>query len=480
MPTAKHEERDKHFGKWFRRMLIEAGILDYRYPIKGCGIWLPYGFKIRRRVTQILRDLHDARGHDEVQFPIMVTETNLRKEAAHIKDFENEVFWITHGGAKPLEIRYALRPTSETAIYPMLKLWIRSHADLPQKLYQISSVFRCETKTTRPIIRVREVTTFKEAHTSHATSEDAEAQIEEALQIYRAFFDACGVPYTTSRRPDWDKFPGALYSISFDVIMPDGRTLQSGTVHNLGQNFSNAFDIQYETKEGSHEYIWQTCYGISERAIASLLSVHGDDNGFVLAPQIAPVQAIIVPILQRGDQKPIVETCEQVAKKLRNHGFRTEIDKRDEMTPGAKFYYWELRGIPVRIEIGPRDMQEEQVTLVRRDTFEKQACKVRDLPTRLSTLMGQMSADMREKAWKEMKARIHRVDNLEKANELLRKKAGIMELLWCGAAECGHMLEEQVNARVLGTPLDVKEEATGKCIVCGKRASSLVRVAVAY
>jgi prolyl-tRNA synthetase len=480
MATAKREERDKHFGKWFRRMLIEAGILDYRYPIKGCGIWLPYGFKIRRLVTQLLRDLHDAKGHDEVQFPIMVTETNLRKEAAHIKDFENEVFWVTHGGTRPLEIRYALRPTSETAMYPMLKLWIRSHADLPQKLYQIGSVFRCETKTTRPIIRVREVTTFKEAHTAHATSEDAEAQVREALQIYRDFFDGCGVPYVISRRPDWDKFPGALYSISFDVVLPDGRTLQSGTVHNLGQNFSKAFDIQYETLQGTHEFVWQTCFGISERAVASLLSVHGDDNGIVLMPQIAPTQVIIVPILQKENPKLIIEACEGVAEKLKDMGFRVEIDRRDELTPGAKFFYWELRGIPIRMEIGPKDVQREQVVLVRRDSFKKEACSISELPIRVPRLVEQMSAEMREKARGWMKTRLHRVDSLEKATELLRKKAGIVELPWCGDAECGHQLEGKVDARLLGTPLDIEDKIEGKCAVCGKKTSSLVRIAVAY
>ena len=476
----KREKRDKHFGKWFRHILIDAEILDYRYPIKGCGVWLPYGHKIRKQITQLLRNLHDTTGHNEVQFPIMVTETNLRKEATHIKDFENEVFWITHGGQKPLEIKYALRPTSETAIYPMLKLWIRSHADLPKKLYQIGSVFRYETKTTRPIIRVRELTTFKEAHTSHATPEDAETQIKKATQIYKKFFDACGIPYTINRRPDWDKFPGALYSISFDVIMPDGRTLQSGTVHNLGQNFSKTFDIQYETIDGEHEYIWQTCYGISERGIGSLLSVHGDDNGIVLMPQIAPTQVIIIPIPQKESQQSIIEACEKVAENLRSLSIRVEIDKREELTPGAKFFYWELRGVPVRIEIGPKDVQKRQVILVRRDTFRKEACKISDLPSRLPKLIDQMSIEMREKAWEWMETRIYKVNSLEKANNLLKKKAGIVELLWCGEEECGHKLEEHVNAKLLGMPVDIEEKIEGKCLICGGKASSLVRVAMTY
>jgi prolyl-tRNA synthetase len=461
-------------------MLIDAEILDYRYPIKGCGVWMPYGYKIRRLVTQLLRQLHDGTGHDEVQFPVMVTETNLRKEAEHIRDFENEVFWITHGGLKALEIKFALRPTSETAMYPMLRLWIRSHSDLPKKLYQIGSVFRCETKTTRPIIRVREVTTFKEAHTCHATFEESEAQILEATQIYMDFFDACGVPYVISRRPEWDKFPGAFYSLSFDVIMPDGRTLQSGTVHNLGQNFSRAFDIQYETLGGDHEYIWQTCYGISERAIGALISVHGDDNGIVLMPDLAPIQIVIIPIPSKENPQTILDMCREVADELRSEGFRISIDRREDLTPGAKFYYWELRGVPVRLEIGPKDVSRRQVIIVRRDTFQKEACKIADLPKGMRRLMNDMSDALRDKARKWMESRVHRVTTLDEAAKLLKCRAGIVELPWCGDAKCGHIIEERVNAKLLGTQAGSEERTHGRCAICEKKAMGLVRAAVAY
>jgi prolyl-tRNA synthetase len=480
MESPRHEEHDKHFGKWFRRILVDAEILDYRYPIKGCGVWLPYGFKIRKHVTQLLRDLHDATGHDEVRFPVMVTETNLRKEAMHIRDFEDEVFWVTHGGLKPLEIRYALRPTSETAIYPMLKLWIRSHADLPKRLYQIGSVFRCETKTTRPIIRVREVTTFKEAHTAHAAAENSEAQVEEATHIYKDFFDRCGIPYLVSRRPDWDKFPGALYSLSFDVILPDGRTLQIGTVHNLAQNFSKAFDIQYETLSGERDYVWQTCYGISERAIGALLSVHGDDNGIILMPELAPIQVVIVPIPHQENLQEIAGKCGEIAEKLEASGVRVEVDRREDLTPGAKYYYWELRGIPLRLEIGRKEVQKGQATLVRRDTFKRESCEISSLSTKVSKTLERMSMEMQAKARQSLRSRIYRVSNLEKARALLKRRAGIVEFFWCGKAECGHDLEESIGASLLGTPVDNKEETTEACIVCGKTASTLVRAAIAY
>jgi len=461
-------------------VLIDAGILDYRYPIKGCAVWLPYGFKIRNNVFQILRNLLDSTGHEEALFPLMIPETALAKESSHVRSFEEECFWVTHGGTQPLKIKYALRPTSETVIAPMLKLWIRSHADLPLKLYQVVNVFRYETRATRPIIRMREVSTFKEAHTSHATLEEAEEQVKEAVEVYKDFFDEVGVPYRISRRPDWDKFPGALYSIAFDMICPDGRSLQIGTVHNLGQNFSKAFDVTYETEEGKQEHIWQTCYGISGRAIAAVLTVHGDDYGVVLPPKVAPTQVVIIPIPYKGMEKQINKTCEDIAVTLKKAGIRVELDLRADLTPGSKFYHWDLRGVPIRIEIGPKDIKQKGATIVRRDTLERQACKLIGLATTIKELMNKMMEDLRQKAWKWMDRRVHRVDNLEKAKQMLARREGIVEVLWCGDAECGHKLEEVAGARVLGVPVDVEEKVDGECAMCRKKATSIVRGAIAY
>jgi prolyl-tRNA synthetase len=459
---------------------MDAEIIDYRYPIKGCAVWRPYGFKIRRNILQLLRDMLDSTGHEETYFPLLIPETSLAKEAAHMENFEAQCFWVTKGGRSPLKIKYALRPTSETAIAPMLKLWIRSHVDLPLKLYQIVNMFRYETKATRPILRMREVASFKEAHTAHATLEEAEAQVRKAIEIYKRFFDALGIPYRVSKRPEWDKFAGALYSIAFDMICPDGRTLQIGTVHNLGQNFAKAFDITYETKEGNREYIWQTCYGISGRAIAATLIAHGDDHGAVLPPNVAPTQIVVIPILYKGNEEQINRACQDIAARLKAVGFRVELDVRDDMTPGAKFYYWELRGVPVRIEIGPRDLEQSEATIVRRDTLEKQVCKVDELASLVRELLETISEDLRRKAWQWMDKRVFRVDNLEEANRLLKKRLGIAEVLWCGNAECGHKLEEEVNARVLGTPMDLREDVSGSCVICDKEAKTIVRVAIAY
>jgi prolyl-tRNA synthetase len=476
----KRQKWSSDFGEWFRDVLINAGIMDYRYPIKGSGVWMPYGFKIRRNVLQIIRDLLDNTGHNETLFPLLIPETSLAQESAHVQSFEGECFWVTHGGYEPLKVRYALRPTSETVIAPMLKLWIRSHADLPIKMYQVVNVFRYETKATRPIIRMREVSTFKEAHTCHATAEEAEKQVQQAVELYKQFFDSVGVPYVVSRRPDWDKFAGALYTIAFDMLCPDGRALQVGTVHNLGQNFAKAFDITFENKDGNQEHIWTTSYGISGRGIAAVLIAHGDDNGIVLPPQIAPTQIAVVPVPYKGKEEQVNQACTDVATKLKDAGYRVELDLRAELTPGNKFYYWELRGVPIRIEIGPRDLENGVVTIVRRDTLKKQTWKMDDTVSAVQTFAAEMTQDLKKNAEAWMKERVYRVDSLSEAKTLLKRKAGIVEVPWCGKDTCGHSLEEQVEARLLGFPEDTTETVDGKCLVCGEKATSIVRVALAY
>ncbi len=473
------EKWSKHFGKWFRKVLIEGKILDYRYPIKGLGVWLPYGFKIRENVFRIIRDQLDLTGHNEALFPLLIPETSLQKEAEHVEGFEAQVFWVTQGGQKHLKQRLALRPTSETIIGPMEHLWIRSYTDLPLKLYQIVTVFRFETKATRPILRMREFD-FKEAHTAHATEADAEAEVKEEIDNYKKIFNELGVAYCISRRPEWDKFAGAKYTTAFDMICPDGRTLQIGTVHHLGQHFSKAFDVSYETRDGGREHVWQTCAGISGRGIASALIMHGDDHGIVLPPKIAPIQVIMIPIPYKGKAEIVNRECEVVATELKEKGFRVDVDLRDTVTPGAKYFDWELRGVPIRVEIGPRDMEKGEVTVVRRDTLEKQTCKRNELPKFLTNLAAQITKDLRQKAWHWNEQHVYRTETLEEAKKLLEKHAGVVEVPWCSKTVCGHKLEELTNARVLGIPEDSKAKIEGKCIVCGEEAKEIVRTAVAY
>jgi prolyl-tRNA synthetase len=477
--TRQRQRWKEKFGDWFREILTTAKIIDYRYPIKGCGVWLPYGFQLRKYILEVIRHYLDTTNHDETLFPTLIPEDLIAKESSHIHSFENEAYWITHGGKNPLGIKLALRPTSETAITPMAKLWIRSHADLPLKLYQIGSIFRYETKATRPLIRVREVSTFKEAHTFHATHQDAKAQVNAANEIYQNIFDSLAIPYVITERPSWDRFAGALATYAFDTIFPDGRCLQIGTTHNLGQNFSKAFNVTFETPEGTQAHVWQTSYGISERAVAATIALHGDDRGLLLPPSVAPIQVVIIPILFKGTQEQIMMECQEIHAHLVKQGIRSHIDDRAKMTPGAKYYEWEAKGVPVRIEIGPRDIKQGKVTVVRRNLSKRVIYRRESLS--INDTLSEIDACLRAQAQEWMQAQIHSVTSLDEARCILNSTGGIVESPWCGEEPCGRQMETVVDVRVLGQPLELKKEKiVGTCTSCGKPATAILRLARTY
>jgi len=461
--------RKDDFSRWYNEILWRAEIMDVRYPVKGLYVWYPHGFAIRKRAYGILRDLMD-RDHAETMFPLLIPETEFMKEATHIKGFEDEVYWVTHGGRNELEVPLALRPTSETAIYPMYSLWIRSHTDLPLKLYQVVNTFRYETKHTRPLIRLREITSFKEAHTVHATREEAAAQVEVALELYQEFYDDLKVPVIVSRRPDWDRFPGADYTIAVDTIMPDGKTLQIGTVHMLGDHFSTTYDITYEDANGERQYAYQTCYGISERSIAAIISVHGDDKGLVLPPEVAPIQVVIVPIIVGKRRDEVLSAAGKLEEELKGAGFIVKVDDRD-MRPGAKYYHWEMRGIPVRVEIGPRDIDANTVIAVTRDG-EKTKLDRRGAVEGISSVLAGFRARIRETAKQAMAGRITAAATLEET--ALAVKDGVAVVHWCGSQECAEKIETAVDASILGTDIrsDLITISDGPCVACGGRGTS--------
>ncbi|MDI6888880.1 MAG: proline--tRNA ligase [Methanocellales archaeon] len=469
---AKALPKKADFSEWYSEILSMAGIVDVRYPIKGLSVWHPFGLTLRNRVYSILRSLLDV-DHQEALFPLLIPETEFMKEAEHIKGFEEEVYWVTKGGDTPLEVPLALRPTSETAIYPMFKLWIRSHTDLPLRVYQIVNTFRYETKHTRPLVRVREITSFKEAHTAHATWEDAEKQVHEAVRIYSDFYDRLAIPHIFTKRPDWDKFPGADYSIAVDTLMPDGKTLQIGTIHHLGTNFAKTFDVQYEDVNGEQQYVHQTCYGISERCVAAVIAIHGDDRGLILPPEVAPTQVVIVPILF-GKGKGVYEAAKRVHKTLSNKGFRVVLDDSDER-PGAKYYKWERKGVPLRIEVGPRDLKSNSVTLVRRDTFEKTSIPMSELVPTINQKLKDIHTNLYEKVKKSFDERIVECTTLNEVKTAVKK--GIAKINWCGAEKCGLRMEEITGADVLGELTQTKK---GKCPICEKQTDKVVLMARAY
>jgi prolyl-tRNA synthetase len=469
----------KNFSEWFHRVIFEIPIYDTRYPVKGTGIWMPYGFKIRQKVIEIIREELIKRGHEEVLFPTLIPEYMIRKEGEHIKSFEDQVFWITYGGTSLLDVKLALRPTSETSIYPMFQLWIKSYSDLPLKIFQIVNVFRYETKATKPMIRVREISTFKEAHTAHATKEDAEKQIKEGIEIYKRFFEKLGIPYVISIRPSWDKFPGAEYSIAFDTIMPDGRVLQIGTVHFLGQNFAKPFDIKYMKADGNYEYVWQTCYGISERVIAALISIHGDDHGLVLPSIVAPFQVVIIPIVYKGKEDAL-SICKEIKEILEKNNLRVYLDDEKEETPGSKYFKWELRGVPIRVEIGPKDIEKKTVVLVRRDTLQKFTISRDLIIEEIKKLLEEIDISLKERAKNWFNEHISRENDLNKVRDILSEKGGIIEIPWCGRDTCGQDIENKIDVRVLGTPYELYEKPSGLCANCNIPANNWIRIARSY
>ncbi|OQD58999.1 prolyl-tRNA synthetase [Methanobrevibacter arboriphilus JCM 13429 = DSM 1125] len=472
----------ENFSQWYHNILEEASIIDSRYPIKGMSVWLPKGFKLRKHIIEPLKKLLD-KDHEEVLFPLLVPEDELAKEGIHVKGFEDEVYWVTHGGQKELNKKLAIRPTSETAMYPMFSLWVRSHIDLPMKFYQVVNTFRYETKHTRPLIRVREITTFKEAHTVHATKEGADEQVKEAIKIYKEFFDTLAIPYLLSKRPIWDKFPGADYTMAFDTLMPDGKTLQIGTVHNLGQTFAKTFDITYETAESTHDYVYQTCYGLSDRVIASVIGIHGDEKGLRLPPQIAPNQVTIIPIIFKKGGEEVLNKCEEIKSSLESSNIRTSMDNRD-IRPGKKFYEWELNGSPIRIELGPRDLENNKAVIVRRDNLEKIEIDLEsDYVSKIEEIFQEISENMKNQVWEKMNDSIISTESLNNVNELIKDEK-VVSFTWCGDEECGKVIEEITEIDILGTQSEdsdyCKDIDGSKCVHCGKEGKYTALMAKTY
>ncbi len=473
--------KKSNFSEWYTEIHKVAKILDVRYPVKGFYAWHPFGYEMRNLVYNKLKELHVERGHREAQFPLLIPRKSLKKESEHVASFEEEVFWVERAGKNKLEEPLALRPTSETAMYPLFSEWIRSHTDLPLKVFQVVNTYRYETKHTRPLIREREISNFKEAHTVHEDMEEAEKQVGEAIEIYSEFFDDLTVPYTITKRPKWDKFPGSEYTIAFDTLMPDGKMLQIGTVHNLGRNFSETFDITFENEEGGHDHPTQTCFGISARSIASMIGIHGDDSGLVLPPKYAPVQIVIVPIIfSDSNTSEILETCSELKKNLEDEGLRVKLDDEDER-PGKKFHKWEIKGVPVRIEVGPRDLEKDSATLVRRHNGEKDQVPLENIFTSVETLFDDISKNMRDNALKNLNEMVKFSTSLSDAKNMIEKGHAV-EFYWCMEEKCGRQIEESLSADVLGERLDVdgEENIKKECIKCSSEAEKLALTARTY
>lgn len=461
-------KKEEDFSEWYNQIVELANLTDKRYPIKGMNVWTPYGWKIMRHIDTYIRHECDATGHDEVNFPLLIPETEFQKEKDHIKGFDAEVYWVTHAGLNQLDVRLLLRPTSETAMYPMFSLWIRSHSDLPLKTYQIVNTFRYETKMTRAFIRVREIHFF-ESHTCHVDYDDAQRQVEEDFIILKNVMRRLCLPYLLLKRTDWDKFPGAFYTVGVDTLMPEGKSLQLGSIHHYKENFSRPYEIKYEDKDGSTKYCHQTTFGMSERLLGAVIGVHGDDKGLVLPPEIAPFQVVIIPILAKGKVEAVSAEAALLVQELVKAGIRVKLDDKDER-PGSKFYNWEIKGVPLRLELGMRDIEAGKVSYAIRLDGQKGTFDRANAVDSIKLMLAKIATDMDQGAKERMFGRIQTIDSIDPL------PSKVVRFGWCGEAECGHSFEQRTELKLLGTPY-TNEEFQGKCIICGKETRAVAYAA---
>ncbi|MCD6592030.1 MAG: proline--tRNA ligase [Thaumarchaeota archaeon] len=465
----------ENFSAWFDDLILKARIADNRFPVKGFVVYMENGAFIMDQIKNLLERELEKTGHKRMYFPLVTSEDLFRREAEHIKGFSKEVFVIDQGSG---EQKLIIRPTSETIMYPMFKLWIRSHADLPLKVYQSVNVYRRETKATRALYRVREIP-WNEAHTVHESPSDAEKQIREALEIYQRVLRRLGIGYMIFKRPDFDKFAGAVYSLAFDAWNPDGKVNQVATIHNLGKNFAKAYEIEFEKRDGSRGIAYQTCYGFGfSRVLAAIIAQHGDDRGLVLPPIVAPVQVVIIPIPFKGQEKQIYEYASKIKEEV-SKKWRTVLDDREDITPGEKFYHWELMGAPIRIEVGPREVAEYSATVARRDTLERIKVSFNELGDKIEELMKSIEANLLERSQRMMMSLISDAGSIEEVKKILKERR-IARIEWCGDIECAERLKEEAGGEVRGERYDIAETPSGPCIVCGRDARFVVYVARAY
>ncbi|MGQ9513620.1 MAG: proline--tRNA ligase [Thermoproteota archaeon] len=475
-------DKERKFSEWYNRIVREATIIDDRYNVKGFIIYRPWGMIMIKEIYKLYEEELELRGHLPTLFPVVIPEENLQKESEHVKGFTPEVFWVTHGGNEPLEKRLALRPTSETAFYPMYALWIRSVRDLPLKLYQSCSVFRYETKATRPLLRGREFL-WIESHDAFPTEKDALEQVKEDMEVTVKVLRELGIPVMFCRRPQWDKFKGAVDTYAADCLMPDGKLNQVASTHYLGRRFSEAFGIYFQDEDGKNKAVYQTCFGPGiGRTLAALISIHGDNSGLVLPFRTAPIQVVIVPI--PGGEK-VQDFCMSIFKKLKEAGMRVHLDL-EERSPGSKYYYWEMMGVPFRLEIGAKECGGGYATVFRRDTRSRTEVQIENLVDWLMEKSEEMLHDLYEKALKRFNSKTKYVATLEEAEEILKIGYEILKAPFCSiemdGADCGSKVGELLGLEVRGMRLDIEERPSqgAKCIFCGRRATEIVYMAVAY
>ena len=458
---------DEDFAQWYTDIVLKAELADYT-DVKGFISIRPYGYAIWENIQKYADELFKKNGVKNISMPVLIPESLLNKEKEHVEGFAPEVAWVTMGGGEELEERLCIRPTSETIISKMYSKWLSSWRELPFLYNQWCNVLRWE-KETRPFLRSREFL-WQEGHTIHETAEEAQEFTMKMFQIYNSISeDLLALPAVKGRKTESEKFAGAEFTYTIETLMHDGRALQAGTSHYFGQKFSKPFEIKFQNREGKEEYAYQTSWGISTRFIGAIIMAHGDNRGLKLPPKVAPIQVVVVPV---ASNKPgVLEKAGEVAKSLKN--YRVEFDNRDQYSPGYKFNYWEMKGVPIRLEIGPRDIENNQCVLVRRDTFEKIFVSLDEVNNKIGEMLEEIQKNMFNQCLENQNRRTTVAHNMDEFKRNLTENQGYIKAMWCGSSECEDKIHEETGAKSRCIPFE-EEDLGDTCVCCGKKAKHMV------
>ena len=466
------------FAKWYTDVVQKAQLADYG-PVKGTMVIRPYGYAIWEHFQRHLDRLFKETGHVNAYFPLFIPESFMHKEAEHVEGFAPEVAVVTHGGGKKLDEPLVVRPTSETIIWNMYKKWISSYRDLPLLINQWANVVRWEMRT-RLFLRTTEFL-WQEGHTAHATPEEAQEETLRMLEVYRTFAeDYMAMPVITGQKTESEKFAGAVSTYSIEAMMRDGKALQSGTSHNLGQNFAKAFDVTFQNEANEAEYVYATSWGVSTRLVGGLIMTHGDDHGLILPPKVAPYQIVVVPIFRDATRDAVIQVTDKLEGELLAAGLRIKVDDDEKSSPGFKFNEWEMRGVPLRVELGPKDIEKNQAVVVTRHSREKEFIPLNKLAEVLAAKVVDVQAALFKRALDFRKERTFETDNWDEFKQIIAsEEGGFVKAYWNGSAEIEEKIKDETKATIRNIPFD-QPEKPGKCIYTGEPATKQVIFAKAY
>jgi prolyl-tRNA synthetase len=472
--------RNENFPQWYLDV-IAAGQLADHAPVKGCMVVRPDGYAIWEAMQQTLDTMFKETGHVNAYFPLLIPESFITKEAEHVEGFAPELAVVTMAGGKELEERLVIRPTSETMIGHMYSKWVQSYRDLPILINQWCSVMRWE-KRTRLFLRTSEFL-WQEGHTAHETAEEAQRETLQMLEIYRQFLeDTCAIPVITGEKPDHEKFPGALTTYTLEAMMQDKKALQSSTSHNLGQNFAKACEIRFLNRDNQLDYAWTTSWGASTRMIGGLIMTHGDDDGLIIPPKLAPIQVVVVPIFKNDDEKAAVMAhTDKLAELLKTTlgRLKVKVDDRENIRPGDKFFTWIQKGVPLRIEVGPKDVANQAGMIVRRDNRAKQACPINQMGSMVQSILAAMQSELFQKALDFQKANTYTVETYDHFKQVIEEKGGFIQAHWDGTKATAEQIQAETKATIRVIPMQ-GDKTPGKCMLTGKPSKQRVVFAVAY